>query len=178
MSTVQGMDWKCPECGLDYAKVMPSDIAPAVRSYPRRYRSFVARPDDEGKPDERVRLRPEPDVWSALEYTAHVRDVLKGLSVAVKRMAIEDKAEIDPFAGIDTEDPSRDNTRPVDDVLDELESQAESFAAAVDKVKGDTWTRTATFPWGERNLLDTAINAVHEGSHHLKDVEKVLRAVS
>ena len=47
----------------------------------------------------------------------------------------------------------------------------------LDSYRGDDWTRTATFPWGERDALTTARNAVHEGHHHLRDVERVLGVV-
>ena len=31
----------CPECGLDYDTVSPSDAVAAVRSFPRRYREAL-----------------------------------------------------------------------------------------------------------------------------------------
>ena len=41
----------------------------------------------------------------------------------------------------------------------------------------DDWTRTAVFDFGDREVIDMARNMVHEGSHHLRDIERVLRSV-
>jgi hypothetical protein len=58
--------------------------------------------------------------------------------------------------------------------LDRLDAAAAAAAGALDRVDADGWHRTATFPFGERDLLMMARNAVHEGAHHLRDVERVL----
>ena len=41
----------------------------------------------------------------------------------------------------------------------------------------DDWSRKAQYPYGEREVIDIFRNMVHEGVHHLRDVENVLRAV-
>jgi hypothetical protein len=38
--------------------------------------------------------------------------------------------------------------------------------------------RSGRFPWGERDVLTMIRNGVHEGKHHLRDVEQVLERLS
>ncbi|MCA5892006.1 DinB family protein [Isoptericola sp. NEAU-Y5] len=60
---------RCPECGFAAAQVEVPDVGAAVRDSLPRWRAVLARPD--------ARERPEPGVWSPLEYGAHVRDVFR-----------------------------------------------------------------------------------------------------
>jgi hypothetical protein len=162
----------CPECGLDYDAVSPDDIVVAVRSFPRRYREAL-----EGASDDGVRARPAPEVWSALEYTAHLADLFPAFTDSVRRMRTGQEIDADRWWDADaraTEQKYAD--RDPDDVLRELTANAGRLADALSGVDADEWTTTtAEFPWGERDLLVTARNAVHEGSHHLRDVQHALR---
>ena len=63
------LERRCPECRFDAATVDPGDVAGLLRANARSWLSVLAGDED------RVRRRPSPDVWSALEYAAHVRDV-------------------------------------------------------------------------------------------------------
>ena len=65
---------------------------------------------------------------------------------------------------------------PVAGWLDRLDTAATRLGDEVDRVSPDGWHRTATFPFGERDILTMTRNGVHEGSHHLRDVERVLDA--
>ncbi len=68
-----GKDWTwvlqrpCAECGFDASTVAYQRIPELVRSTASAWPAVLARPD--------VRERPDPAVWSPLEYGAHVRDV-------------------------------------------------------------------------------------------------------
>jgi hypothetical protein len=162
--------WVCPICGLDYDTISKRDAALAVRSYPRRFRDALATVDDPAV----LRRRPSPDVWSALEYTAHVRDMFALMADTVERMVREDHPTIsfpDPDERAGRE---RYNRQPVDAVLEGLQANAVRFADVIDSVTVDDLTRTARFPWGERDVLTMIRNGVHEGHHHLRDVELVL----
>ncbi len=168
--------WVCPECGLDYDTISPHDAMVALRSYPRRYREALGDLDDPARV-EMLRRRPDPQTWSPLEYTAHVRDVLDWMADTFTRMLREDHATIgyqDPDrVAIDR----RYNEQDPQEVLDGLAESAERAAGALGKATPDDWTRPATFDWGERDLLTMARNAVHEGYHHLRDLEKVIQQV-
>ena len=169
--------WVCPECGIDYDTLAPGDLGVAVRSYPRRFRSALTTFDDQEDEDALLRRSPSPGVWSALAYTAHVADVFAWHADALRRMLEAAAPTIASPGGDDSAWEAAANASSRDAVLDRLEDEAARLASVMDDVRGGDWTRTATFAWGERDLLTTARNAVHEGHHHLRDVERVLGEV-
>ena len=73
---------QCAYCGFHDDAVTPSDAAVALRSYPRRYRAVLVRPDNEDRPDDVVR-RPASDGWSALDHAAHVAASLTAAAEAL-----------------------------------------------------------------------------------------------
>lgn len=167
----------CPECGLDYDTISPSDAKVAIRSFPRRYRTAVAGALEDEADEGLIRRRPEPSTWSALEYTLHVADLYEFFAGAFRRMYEQDRPTItdawDPDERVGSE---RYNEQEPAAALDRLDAAAEQLAKVLDRVDAGSWSRTGTFPWGDRDLLMMARNAVHEGSHHLRDVERVLEA--
>lgn len=167
----------CPECGLDYDTIAGPDTPVAVRSYPRRFKAVLTVFDDDEDPDALVRRRPDPSTWSALIYTGHVGDVFDEIGGAIRRMLDEDG----PTLGFDDpDDPAgvaRLAERSLDETLHALRASAEGLASLLDGVRGEAWTRTGAFPWGTRDVLTMARNAVHEGHHHLRDVGRVLDRV-
>ena len=167
----------CPECGLDYDTVSPSDAKVAIRSFPRRYRSAVAGALEDDADEGLIRRRPEPATWSALEYTVHVADLYEAFAPAFRRMYEQDRPTIDGMWDPDERvEAERYNEQDPMGALDRLATAADALVDVLDRVDADSWSRTATFPWGERDLLTMTRNAVHEGSHHLRDVERVLEA--
>lgn len=169
--------WVCPECGLDYDTVSPRDAAAAVRSFPRRYREALT--DLDGKDAAAtIRKRPNAETWSALEYAAHAADVLEAFGPVVQRMTQQDHPSIDFFDSDERAAERRYNEADPDTVLAQIETACKALAEVIDGVDPSAWEHTATFSWGDRDTLTIARNAVHEGSHHLRDIEKVLEAVA
>ena len=167
----------CPECGLDYETVSPRDAAAAVRSFPRRYRALLVAPGDAEQADDVVRRRPDPATWSALEYTAHVADVLDHLGAAIRRVIVEDEPTIAFFDNDERATQQGYNDMAQGEVLGWLELTCADITSIVDSVDPDDWTRLGHFEWGDRDALGLARNAVHEGSHHLRDAQRVLADV-
>jgi len=167
----------CPECGLDYDNVQPPDAKVAIASYPRRYRAELAGAlDDPDGGDALIRRRPDAATWSALEYTAHVADLDEAFADIVRRMNLEDRPTLTMFDPDERAASDRYNEQDPAAVLDRFAANAEALVAAIGQVDADGWQRTASFPWGERDLLTMVRNAVHEGTHHLRDVARVLAA--
>ena len=169
------VSWTCRQCGLEYDSLAPQDAIQALRSFPRRYREVIGPFIDD---DEVLRRRPNPDTWSALEYTAHVADILEAMTPQLVEVVQKDNPKL--------EDPLDQDQQAIDRSYNEMEPRAvldwlqRSVTTAVDTCAGltpDDWSRAAQYPYGERELIDIVRNIVHEGVHHLRDVENVLRAV-
>ena len=169
--------WVCPECGVDYGTLHPPFAINAIKSFPRRYTEALEPASPTEDNDAVIRTRPAPDVWSALEYTSHTAELMDEFTMVVQRMYDEDKPSL-PFNDPDERVISQKwNEQPKDAVLVHLKTGADALAKQAERVDADGWKRTATFPWGERDLLTMLQNAVHECVHHLKDVESVLAKV-
>jgi hypothetical protein len=164
----------CPECGLDYDSVSPPDAKVALRSFPRRYRAALAGAMDDKSDEGLVRRRPDADTWSALEYTVHVADLFEFFAGALRRMYEETDPTIDMWDPDARAASERYGEADPAATLDRLEAAAGALVDVLERVDPDGWSRTATFPFGSRDLLTMTRNAVHEGSHHLRDVERVL----
>ena len=153
------------------------DAVVAVRSFPRRYRALLVTPGSLDGPDAVFRRRPDPQTWSALEYTAHVADVLDLLGPAIRRVMVEEQPSIGSFDNDERAEGKGYNKLERAEVLGWLELACAELASVLESVKADDWTRTGRLEAGERDALALARNGVHEGSHHLRDVQRVLNQV-
>ncbi|MHB8669285.1 MAG: DinB family protein [Acidimicrobiales bacterium] len=170
-------DERCEECGFDSSQLSPSDAAVALRSFGRRYRTPLSRflVGEDG--DRLLRWRPPGDGSSALEYACHVRDALAFLGQALAQTLVAD----DPsFAGIrspgqGSSDPNCNEGNPAE-VADQLATNAERIADQVDGVPAEDWVRPAEMAGESTTAIGLVRKAVHEGSHHLLDIGRVLRA--
>lgn len=167
-------DYVCPACGLDYSTISPPDAKVAIRSFGRRYRAALASVVEDEADQGLARQRPDATTWSALEYVGHVADAFEFIGSAIRRMYEQTAPTLE---GTDFEgrvDAERYNEAEPRAQLDRLDVAASRLADEVDRVGSDAWHRTATFPFGERDILTMTRNGVHEGSHHLRDIERVL----
>ena len=155
----------CPECGFD------------VRSFPREEMGDRLR--DSAKPwpqlllDPRSPIRPRDDVWSALEYGCHVRDVF-GLYDRRLRMMLEQDDPLYPNWDQDeTAVEQRYSEQDPTQVASELGLAAAALAERFDSVEGDDWERTGTRSDGARFTIETfGRYLLHDPVHHLHDVER------
>ena len=134
-------------------------------------------PGSEDRPNAVFRRRPGPGTWSALEYTAHVADHLDLLGPAIRRILVEDNPLITFFDNDERAVEKGYNELERAEVLGWLDLGCAELASVLDGVNPDDWTRPVRVEAGDRDLLTVARNGVHEGSHHLRDVQRVLNAV-
>ncbi len=135
----------CPTCGFEPRTVSPSDAAVAARSFPRRYRAALVRPEDQ---EDRVTRRPKPDEWSAVEHAAFAGASLQRAAEVVRS----------GHGHLDVSDPA---AASVEAALEQLDRAAEQLASAVERHTGE-WSSTA---------LDAARHGVHMGAHHLREAQ-------
>lgn len=170
----------CEECGFDADSLSPADVTTSLRSFAKRYRAPLTRflPAEDG--DTIVRQRPDPSTWSALEYACHMRDVFDVYATRVQRTLVEDTPTFESMDRDERAQRDRYNEQDPGKVADQLADNAERLAGLLDGVDADNWQRTAITPYPEpapRTLLWMARHVVHEGSHHLLDVGRVMRSV-
>jgi hypothetical protein len=171
------ISWKCPECGLDYDLISPRDAALAIRTFPRRYRNLLTHLGPDEDVDDVIRRKPSPDVWSALEYTAHVAQVLDLIAPIIRQIANEDNPHLYFFDSDQQAAEQAYNEWSLLRALGELESACADLSMTIEYMDPAAWNRKGTFDWGEREAIDMVRNAVHEGAHHLRDLQKVLTQV-
>jgi hypothetical protein len=155
-------------CGLDEAAIALPDAVVALRSFPRRWRNLIQR-YREHDGDAIATKRPAADVWSALEYAAHVRDGFRLFDWALGEVLVHDRPE---YPSIDVDEHAADYAeQDVDTVLDELAAASTALADRAAKVPSGDWGRTFTYGGTEHTAAWIVQHATHEGSHHLRDVE-------
>jgi DinB family protein len=161
----------CDECGFDARSQGGPDIADAVRSIGESFRV----PLTSGDPG--VRRRPDEKTWSPLEYGAHMRDVVAIWSWGLKQALTSDRPQFPaPDADIadrTAEESSYGDLNPAV-VADELVANTERAAAKFAAVKADGWSRVIVLGDEDITVLSIANKILHEGRHHLNDVERML----
>jgi hypothetical protein len=176
---VLGARWqseRCPECAFDPQGVSPAELPDKVAGLARRYQAPLTRflP---GEDESLLLTRPSPDVWSALAYACHVRDVLAVFDGRIHRMLTEDGPDFgwwDHEAAVEAE--GYEDQKP-SEVAGALTANATALAATLAGVTGDGWDRTGVRRGGETfTVLGAGRFALHEGTHHLLDIGRVLRA--
>lgn len=168
---------RCPECGFDATKVSPSDAVAAARSYPRRWRGLLVRPDD---PDpEIVQRRPAPGEPSAVDHAAAAADGMTAAAESLERVRVHEGAGVDVAdSGSGERVAGAADGHTLEDVLALVAAAAAALAAAAEEVRGDEWARTGALADGTAvHALDVARAGVHAGAHHLRAAERVLARV-
>jgi len=153
----------CAECGTDATAMGPQDIAAAIRASLPRWAAVLQRED--------VAVRPDPHVWSPLEYAAHVRDVSKVMHYRLDLMHEQD----DPTFP----DWDQDATAVEDDyagqaprvVATQLAAAGRGLADALDAVLKRDLHRRGMRGNGSAFTVETLGRyAWHDIAHHLHDV--------
>ena len=111
-------------------------------------------------------------MWSAIEYLCHVRDVYATFTIRLHRARTDGR----PSRCSRTCGPSGSVCPyPLDAVLAELAAVVDGFTDEVADTRPGEWGRVVTrLPGEERTALWLVRQALHEGAHHLHDVERVL----
>ncbi len=160
---------RCEECGFDGTRLTTADSIAALRSMGRRWRELFR-----DVPDDRLRRRPSLEVWSPLEYAAHTRDVLALVGWGMNQVLEGGRPS---FEAIEPDPPGTDhgyNELDPQKVLGELESNADRIARRAERALPEHWKRTATTGGVETDAGWLLRHAVHDASHHLRDVERDL----
>ena len=173
----EGRDWTrtqfeaCPDCGADASAIADDDLGRALVREAAAWHRTLAVADPV-----RLRVRPEPEVWSALEYACHVRDLLPVMEERIRRMRVQDDPSLgwwDHEAAV-VED--RYNEQEPVLVSEAIGANARGFSAALGGLEAHEWDRGAQRRPGERfTIRGMARFVLHETIHHRDDAGRALR---
>jgi len=163
----------CPECGYEAQAISRGSFGRVVRDNAETWSAVLARPT--------AATRPEPTVWSPLEYACHVRDVHRIFAERLRSMLEEDGPR---FANWDQDETAIEQGYAEQDpavVAVELAEAAHAVAAAYDDVPPGaeaTWARPGLRSDGSEFTVDTLGRYhLHDILHHAWDVRSEVAAV-
>lgn len=127
--------------------------------------------------DRSLIARPSPDVWSPVEYGCHLRDVLLAQR---ERLLLALVAEEPSFAPIYRDQRAvlaRYGDESPEQVIPEIVFAAGLLAWVFNGLGDADWGRTCIYNFPEpaqRSILWLGQHTLHEGKHHLLDIERQL----
>jgi len=155
---------RCEQCGLSAGEIDPADFAErafiAAEEWVQILRSSPA-----------VSARPQPDVWSPLEYGAHVRDVYRLYDARLAQMLSEDTPTFANWNQNETAISERYKEQDPEVVANELEAAAQGLVARIQSLKPEQHGRRGIRSDGVEFTVVTLIQYfLHDVIHHLWDV--------
>jgi len=154
----------CPECG--FTPFDPTATAARLRASVPPWRRVLAGAG--------VRERPEPTVWSPLEYGCHVRDVCELFARRLRAMLDAGPGEGARFADWDQDAAALEKRyweADAGQVATEYAGLAERLASDWDAVTGEQWSLPGLRSNGSRFTVATlGVYLIHDIEHHLHDV--------
>jgi S-DNA-T family DNA segregation ATPase FtsK/SpoIIIE len=158
----------CDDCGFVYTDVSPAEIPAALSEFGPQFSARLARDPAA------LRSRPSPEVWSPLEYTCHLRDVLVVQRERLALALVEDCPTFVPMGRDERVTRDRYNDQDPQGVADELTVAATAIAEAFAALSADQWERSSIYNYPtrtERTMVWLGQHTIHEGRHHLADVD-------
>lgn len=154
---------RCPECGFDASRIAPTDVPMRLRSELAVWRTALTSPE--------AAVRPDPAVWSPLEYGCHVRDVLTLYDRRLHMMLDEEDPLFDNWDQDETASEQAYADQDPAEVLADIESESEQLIASLEQIDETQWARPGRRSDGAVFTLDTfARYFLHDVVHHGWDV--------
>jgi hypothetical protein len=157
-------DRRCPDCGFDASTCAAGAVPGLVRENALRWRQLLV--------DGRIHSgRPDPAVWSPLEYACHVRDVYERFEHRVALMVIEWDPRYPNWDQDATAVSDRYEEQEPTVVIGQLLRAAEAMAVRLEAVAPADQQRQGRRSDGALFTVDTlARYMIHDPVHHLWDV--------
>lgn len=154
----------CPDCGFVATDWDVPALAQLIDSSVPRYLEVLARDD--------VRQRPASEVWSALEYAAHVRDVHQTMYYRMNLLLTQ---ELPTFANWDQDATAREQRYDLQDpvvVAAELADAAHQVSRLYRGIEPTDYAHRGLRSDGSAfTVLTLARYHLHDIVHHLYDVK-------
>jgi hypothetical protein len=163
----------CDACGFDGSVYDDTSLIAALRALGPSWRRLL---EDAGPA---LRVRPEPGVWSAVEYAAHSRDV-----TALHCFGVEQAlGELEPtFPAIDGDSlietaSAQYRDEDPDAIVASLDTECRRLAQLAADAPPDGWARGITIGDNRMTVRRLLEHALHDSSHHLDDVTRGLQRI-
>jgi len=121
-------------------------------------------------------MRPEPEVWSAIEYAAHSRDITALHVFGVEQALTTEEPTfpaIDGDALIASAAASYSDSDP-NEIVDALDAESTRLAQLAEDAGPQAWSRGLTLGESRIDVRRLLEHALHDSVHHLADVERGL----
>ena len=153
----------CPECGFEASTVTGPEVATRALTLSAPWDLVLARAD--------ARERPQPSVWSPLEYGCHVRDVCRVFEDRVRLMLTQDDPQFANWNQDETAVSERYGTQDPGTVAADLRVAAARTSTAFATVGEEEWGRRGRRSNGTAfTILTLGQYFLHDLAHHLVDV--------
>lgn len=179
MSKQPPVDGYCEQCGFNYDT---GDLQGTVTLLIRQAADgAMALTKAAAGPDASVvRLRPEPEVWSAIEYACHVRDVLEVQRLRIAQCLAEDRPVYAPMDRTGRVKQQKYEDQDPMEVAAALMRLAREFGAAARVLQPQQLGKLGLYNYpvrAPRTLGWIIRHTAHEIQHHRHDILEILAKV-
>jgi hypothetical protein len=163
----------CAACGFDGAGYDDRALLAALRALGPSWRSLL------NACGSALRVRPDPEVWSAIEYAAHSRDVTALHAFGVEQALTTGEPIFPAIDGEDLIQSAAASYRDADSVqvVDGLEGEATRMARLAGDAGPQVWSRGLTIGGSRMDVRRLLEHALHDSVHHLVDVKRGLSMI-
>ena len=161
---------RCHECGFDGSRFDGPALVTGLREVGPRWRTLI----ESAGPD--LRVRPAPDVWSALEYAAHSRDITALHTFGVEQALTEDEPHY-PAIEADLVEKAAAELRRRAAGRSRRHARRAGNEARLPRSESTTWTRGLTIGDERTDVRRLLEHALHDSTHHVRDVERGLAQI-
>jgi hypothetical protein len=162
----------CVGCAFDASRYTRPELLRTLLALAPMWRMTTEPVDDESV----FAARPAPEVWSALEYAAHSRDIVGAMGYLIHLALTRDDVVLPPApAPDDLGPPSLPPTLAL--AIAELDANVGRLTNECQGLAGDAWRRTITLGDETTDVEGLVAHAVHDSVHHLRDVGRGLTAL-
>ncbi|HUC05243.1 MAG TPA: DinB family protein [Acidimicrobiales bacterium] len=168
-----GMVMTCSQCGFTYGAHPRTEVAVEIERYGTEFARRM------GRDTHLLRFRPAADVWSALEYACHVRDVLLMQRDRLYVALVEDTPSFKPMYREERVSFDRYQDQDPSYVAVQIVMAARLFVNGLHGLSALQWRRPLMYGYPEPQQRDVewmAHHTLHEAVHHLGDVDRQLKA--
>ena len=159
----------CIGCGFDASDYTRDDLIGTLRALAPIWRTMT-----EGVDGEILATRPAPEVWSALEYASHSRDITAVMYLALRAVIEQDGID---FGDVVSAGGAPATPSSMADAIAQLDEQAMSLHGVANDMAPGAWDHTFTYGGDTLDANWIVAHAVHDATHHIHDVGRGLHAL-